>query len=132
MHRDSFFRGLLAPIERLHDALVDPSRRERTCFWLLVAYAAVWGLYGAIAKGSQDLHFDMGEMVALSREDLLGTPKHPPLGSWLVRLWFSVFPLADWAYYRFAMVVATVGLWIAWKLSERYLDAEKRVVGWRC
>ena len=129
MSRASPAGGLLAPVERLLDALMDPARRERTCLWLMLAYAAVWSLYGAVAKSSQDLHFDMGEMVALSREDLLGTPKHPPLGSWLVRLWFSVFPLDDWAYYLLAVVVATIGLWIAWRLSADYLDGEKRVVG---
>ena len=120
---------LLAPVERLLDALMDPARRERTCLWLMAAYVAVWGLYGAIAKSSQDLHFDMGEMVALSRENLIGTRKHPPLGSWLVRLWFDVFPLQDWAYYLFAVVIATIGLWIAWKVAADYLDGEKRVVG---
>jgi hypothetical protein len=120
---------MLAPVERLLDALVDPARRERACLRLLLSYAAVWGLYGAIAKSSQDLHFDMGEVVALSRENLIGTPKHPPLGSWLVRLWFGVFPLTDWSYYLFAILIATVGLWIAWKLSAQYLDGEKRVVG---
>ncbi len=61
---------------------------------LLAAYAAIWSLYGAIAKSSQDIHFDMGEMIAWSREVTLGTPKHPPLPAWLVRAWFSVFPLA--------------------------------------
>lgn len=129
MTRASPAGGLLAPVERLLDALVDPARRERTCLWLMLAYAAVWGLYGAIAKGSQDLHFDMGEMFALSREDIIGTSKHPPLGSWLVRLWFSVFPFHDWAYYLFAVVIATIGLWIAWKAAAEYLDSEKRVVG---
>ena len=58
-----------------------------------------------------------------------GTPKHPPLGAWLVGAWFRVFPLADWAYYLFAMVLATLALWVAWRVSERYLDGEKRVVG---
>jgi hypothetical protein len=120
---------LLRPIERLLDALVDPARRERTMALVLIGYTAAWALYGALAKGSQDLHFDMGEMVALSREDMLGTRKHPPLGSWLVRLWFGVFPLDDWAYYLFAMVVATIGLWCAWKLAADYLDSHKRVVG---
>src|SRR5262249_16265061 len=93
------------------------------------AYCALWALYGAIAKGSQDVHFDMGEMVAWSRETGWGTPKHPPFGAWLVRAWFSAFPLADWAYYLFAMVVATVALWIAWRLSRHYLDGDKRIVG---
>src|SRR5262245_58599963 len=121
--------GIGAMLDRLIAALTDPARRERVVVPLLAGYCAVWTLYGAIAKGSQDIHFDMGEMVAWSRETVWGTPKHPPFGAWLVRGWFGVFPLADWSYYLFAMVLATLALWIAWKIAGRYLDGEKRVVG---
>ncbi len=121
--------GPSALVDRLIAALTDPARRERAVVLVLAGYCAVWALYGAIAKGSQDIHFDMGEMVAWSRETLWGTPKHPPLGAWLVRAWFGVFPLADWAYYLFATVLATLALWIAWRLARHYLDAEKRIVG---
>jgi len=113
------------PVERLLDALVDPARRERTAVITLIGYCALWSLYGAIAKGSQDVHFDMGEMVVWSREAVIGTPKHPPFAAWLVRAWFSVFPLADWAYYLFAMVLTTFALWVAWRISERYLEGEE-------
>ena len=116
-------------LDRLLDALVDPGRRERAVLVVLAAYAAIWTLYGTIAKGSQDIHFDMGEMIAWSREVTLGTPKHPPLPAWLVRAWFSVFPLDDWAYYLFAMLLAAAALWFAWKASAPYLDGEKRVAG---
>lgn len=119
---------LLQPFERLRDALTG-ERRDRNIVWLLIGYCALWSLYGALAKGSQDIHFDMGEMIAWSRDAGIGTPKHPPLSAWMVRLWFSVFPLADWAYYLFAMVLATVALWVAWRVSEDYLDIEKRVAG---
>ncbi len=121
--------NMLAPFERMIDALTDPARRERAVLWLLTAYCFAWSLYGVIAKGSQDIHFDMGEMVAWSRDAGIGTPKHPPLAAWLVGAWFKVFPQDDWAYYVFAMVMATVALWIAWRVSERYLDGEKRVAG---
>jgi 4-amino-4-deoxy-L-arabinose transferase-like glycosyltransferase len=111
----------------LLDALTDPARRERAAVLLLAAYCAVWALYGAFAKGSQDIHFDMGEMVAWSRDAGIGTPKHPPVAAWLVKIWFAVFPLTDWSYYLFAMVLATFALWCAWRISENYLDGEKRV-----
>jgi 4-amino-4-deoxy-L-arabinose transferase-like glycosyltransferase len=114
---------------RLLDALGDPLRRDRAALVVLIAYCAVWALYGAIAKGSQDIHFDMGEMIAWSREVGFGTLKHPPLAAWLVAAWFSVFPLADWAYYLFAMVLATVALWIAWVASAPYLAGDKRAIG---
>jgi hypothetical protein len=121
--------GVTAALDRLIAALTDPARRERAVVWVLAGYCGLWTLYGAIAKGSQDIHFDMGEMVAWSRETLWGTPKHPPFGAWLVRAWFSVFPLADWSYYLFAIVLATLALWVAWKVAERFLDGEKQVVG---
>jgi 4-amino-4-deoxy-L-arabinose transferase-like glycosyltransferase len=120
---------LLKPAERLLDALIDPARREFTVVRLLVGYCLVWSLYGALAKASQDVHFDMGEMVAWSREAGIGTPKHPPFAAWLVGVWFKFFPHTDWAYYLFAMVLATFALWAAWRASEGYLDAEKRVAG---
>lgn len=119
---------MLKPFERLPDALTG-EHRERNVVWLLIAYCALWSLYGALAKGSQDIHFDMGEMVAWSRDAGIGTPKHPPLSAWLVRAWFTVFPLVDWSYYLFAMVLTTFALWVAWRVSERYLDAEKRIAG---
>src|SRR6266851_4242906 len=119
----------LAPFEHLAEALVDPRRRERAVLLALLCYVALWTLYGVLAKGSQDLHFDMGELVAWSREPAFGYPKHPPFGAWLVKAWFSVFPVTDWAYYLLAIVNATVALWIAWMLSARFLDGEKRVAG---
>ena len=115
--------------ERLFDALVDPARRERTMFVALACYFAVWSLYAIVAKSSQDIHTDMGEFVAWSREIGLGTPKHPPLGAWLLRAWFGVFPREDWAYYCFAIALPTLALWITWRLAARYLPPDKRVVG---
>jgi len=120
---------LLAPFGRMLDALTDPARRGRAVVWLLTAYCAAWSLYGALAKGSQDVHFDMGEMVAWSRDAGIGTPKHPPLAAWLVGAWFRFFPQQDWAYYLFAMVLATFALWVAWRVSEGYLEGEKRIAG---
>jgi hypothetical protein len=122
-------RGVGAALDRLTAALADPARGERTAALVLAGYCGLWALYGAIAKGSQDVHFDMGEMVAWAREVGWGTPKHPPFGAWLVRAWFGLFPLADWSYYLFAMLLATLALWIAWRISGRYLAADKRVVG---
>jgi 4-amino-4-deoxy-L-arabinose transferase-like glycosyltransferase len=115
--------------ERLFDALTDPARCERTMLVVLAGYLAVWSLYASVAKSSQDIHTDMGEMVAWSHDAGLGTPKHPPLAAWLVRVWFEVFPHRDWAYYVFAILLATVALWVAWRLSARYLPPDKRVAG---
>ena len=117
------------PFERLFDALTDPKRCERTMLWVLAGYAAAWSLYGAIAKSSQDLHFDIGEMFAWSHQVILSAPTHPPLGAWLTRAWFTVMPRQDWAFYLFAILLATAALWIAWRVAGRYLTPDKRVLG---
>jgi len=80
-------------LNRLLDALSDRKRSGRTVAITLIVYCAVWTVYAVLSKLTQDIHFDMGEMVSWSREVTLGTPKHPPLPAWLAGIWFGVFPL---------------------------------------
>ena len=119
---------MLAPINALRGALIDPARRERAVLVSLAAYLVLWTIYGTIAKSSQGLHPDMTELIAWSR-DLAWGYKHPPLAALIVRLWFSLFPVAEWSYYLLAMLMPTIALWIVWRLSADYLDIEKRVAG---
>jgi 4-amino-4-deoxy-L-arabinose transferase-like glycosyltransferase len=121
-----FARRLLAPVERLVDALCDPARRNRTMIAVAAAYAIVWTLYAVIAKSSQDLNADMAEMVIWAHEPALGYPKHPPLLAWILAGWFAVFPQADWAYYVLAGVTLGAGLVFAFMLAGVWLDGEKR------
>jgi 4-amino-4-deoxy-L-arabinose transferase-like glycosyltransferase len=118
-----------AVLGALLDALCDPKRRGRAVVILLAADCAIWTIYAVLAKASQDIHFDMGEMIAWSREVGFGTPKHPPLPAWVVGAWFAVFPLATWAYDLLAMATAAVSLWIAFAVSLRYLDGIKSATG---
>jgi 4-amino-4-deoxy-L-arabinose transferase-like glycosyltransferase len=108
------------------DGLCDPKRQRRVALALLCAYGAVWFLYGVIAKSSQDLNADMAEEVIWAREPALGYPKHPPLVAYVVRLWFTVFPAADWAFTLLAVVNLCIGLYLAFKLCSLWLDGEKR------
>jgi 4-amino-4-deoxy-L-arabinose transferase-like glycosyltransferase len=120
-------RAPLRAVVRLFDALTDPLRRERTAAACIIGFVAVWTLYAVIAKGSQDVHQDVGELVGWSREPGLGY-NHPPLGVWVVTFWFTIFPRADWAAYLLATTNAGVTLWICWKLFGDWLDETKRVV----
>jgi hypothetical protein len=116
-------------IGRLRDALIDPARRERSILAVLAVYTLLWTLYGVLAKGSQDVHPDMAELVGWARHPALGYAKHPPLAAWVVHGWFAVFPVADWSYYLLGALTASVALWIIWALCADYLSAEKRVIG---
>src|SRR5260370_34073589 len=102
--------AVLGPLDRLAAALVDPSRRERTAVRLLIGYVAVWTLYGGLAKGSQDVHFDRGEAVARWREPAFGYTKHPPLPAWGAGARFRVFPLGAWGDYVVGLVLARPAL----------------------
>jgi 4-amino-4-deoxy-L-arabinose transferase-like glycosyltransferase len=117
------------PFDQLLSALLDARRGDCAMLVLLTGYAATWTLYGTVARSSQDLHPDMAELISWSRDLDFGYLKHPPLAAWLVRLWFTVFPLTDWSYYLLAMLMPTIALWIVWLLSADYLEIEKRVVG---
>jgi len=116
-------------LDRLRCALLDPARCDRAVLFLLAGYAAIWTLYASIVRSGQDLHPDMAELIAWSRDLSFGYLKHPPLAAWLVRSWFSVLPLTDWSYYLLAMLMPTIALWIVWRLSADYLELDKRVLG---
>ena len=119
---------LLAPFERLTAALCDPQRRERTAVAVLAGYALLWTLYGALAKSSQGVHFDIAELAVWSEHPAWGFAKHPPLASWVVRAWLTFFPRADWSFYLLSMCSVALALWLAWRIAGRYLDGEKRVL----
>ncbi len=116
-------------LDRLVDALKSARRRDRTVLAVLAVYLCAWTLYGVIAKSSQDLHPDMTELIAWSRDLAFGFPKHPPFAAVVVRAWFAWFPIDDWTYYLLAVLTATLALWIAWQLFADYLQPSKRVVG---
>ena len=114
--------------DRFIIAFTDPSRRDHAVLAVLGGYLLVWTLYGVVAKGNQDLHPDMTELIAWSRDLALGFPKHPPFAAIVVRGWFAIFPLRDWAYYLLGISTATATLWIAWQLFGDYLNPKKRLV----
>src|ERR1041385_8300361 len=119
--RDSFNNALA----RLVDGLADPARRRHAALVFVLGYGALWFVYGLIAKSSQDLNADMGEMVVWSRELAWGYPKHPPLLAFILWSWFKIFPLADWAYILLAVVTVSIGIFLAIELCAEWLAREK-------
>src|ERR1035437_1227397 len=114
---------------QLVDALSDPTRRMRTLLAVVIAYAAIWTLYGVISKSSQDVNADMAELVVWSRDLAWGYPKHPPLLGWVPAVWFSIFPLADWAYTLLATLNCALGIWLATVLAGKWLEGPKVAAG---
>lgn len=123
-----FGTRLMAPFERLVAALADPQRGDRAAAALILGYVIVWWLYAVIAKGSQDIHFDMGEVVSWSLVPAYGYPKHPPFPAWVATVWFAIFPYADWAYYLLSTVGIGAALWFVWLIAARYVTGDKRAL----
>ena len=89
MRISRLINALSRRLDHLYESLIDPVRRERTAIVTLAAYLLLWTLYGFLAKGSQDIHPDMAELIAWSRQLEFGYLKHPPLGALVVRFWFA-------------------------------------------
>jgi 4-amino-4-deoxy-L-arabinose transferase-like glycosyltransferase len=119
-------RRFIVFAHRLVIGLSRPKGGQRRMIGVLAAYWAVWTLYGVIAKSSQGIHTDMGEVVAWSWELEWGTPKHPPFLPALVRAWFTAFPLADWAYYLLAIGLIAVAIYFSWLMAGFWLRGPKR------
>jgi len=118
----------LALFARLVDPLADARRGPRTAAALLAVYALLWWGYALVAKSTQSIHFDMGEVFAWSTELAYGYPKHPPFPAWVAAAWFAVFPCADWAYYLLATTSVSVALWFIWLIATRFVAGEKRAL----
>lgn len=112
-------------IDRWLDALCDPQRGDRAAVQFLTLYAVLWGIYWLISRSTRDMNADMAEMVIWTRELALGYPKHPPFPAGVLWLWFSVFPVTDWAYTLLAVATVTLGIYFAFKLAAEWLDGDK-------
>jgi 4-amino-4-deoxy-L-arabinose transferase-like glycosyltransferase len=121
-------RRVLRPFERLADTLTDPQKSHAAAATFIAGYALLWWIYALIAKGSQDIHFDMGEVVSWSLIPAYGYPKHPPFPAWVAAAWFAVFPYADWAFYLLSVVSIGIALWFAWLIAARHVDGYKRAL----
>lgn len=108
------------------DALRDPVRRNRAALVAALCYALAWALYATIAKSTQGINADLGEMVVWARNLDWGYPKHPPLTGWILAGWFSIFPHTDWAYYLLAGANLGLGLYFSYLLAGLWLEGVKQ------
>ena len=124
----TLFRGASDALARLVDALGDPARARRAALAFALGYAALWAIYGIVAKSSQDVHADTAEMIVWMREPALGFPKHPPFPAWVLWVWFRIFPLADWSLMLFAALNMAAAIIFAFALCGEWLDGPKRAI----
>ena len=105
------------------------ARDPETGLWLVVTFAVMhallWTLILINLKAAQDVHMDVAEAFAWGQKFQLGYGKHPPLAGWIAGLWFSLFPVKDWATYALAMTTLGCGLVICWFIALRVVDRRR-------
>src|SRR5262245_66360760 len=92
---------------------------------LIAAHMAAWTIILTVARSGQPLNSDSTEAYAWGRLLLWGYGKHPPLAGWTARLWFDLFPTADWAMYALAMATVGLAAWGSWLLELRVVDRRR-------
>lgn len=100
----------------------------RAALQWVAANALVWWLISCLAFANLDVYGDMVENYGWAQAWSWGTFKHPPLFTWVVGLWFAVWPEADWAYYLLSCVNTAVGLTGVALLAHRTLPANRALL----
>jgi 4-amino-4-deoxy-L-arabinose transferase-like glycosyltransferase len=109
-------------------AILDPRTSSYPVFALICLHVVTWTVFLAIARSGETLNSDSTEMFAWGRLWLWGYGKHPPVAGWIARIWFEIFPTADWAMHALVMTVVGVAAWACWLLAIRVVDRRRAAV----
>ena len=93
----------------------------RAILLVLLLQLVVWTAYAALSKANLDGPGDMIENYVQGLDLQFGYGSHPPFHSWLVGLWFRIFPSTDLAYHLLAATNIVVALGLAGALAARIL-----------
>src|SRR5476649_445724 len=100
----------------------DPAAGLSLVIGFAAVHAVLWTLILINLKAAQDVHMDVAEAYAWGQKFQFGYGKHPPLSGWIAGLWFTFFPVTDWATYALAMTTLGIGLVANWFIALRVVD----------
>jgi hypothetical protein len=106
----------------------DPRRAPALVLAVIAAHVVLWTVILTVQKAAQDVHMDVAEAFGWGQQVLMGYGKHPPLSGWVAGLWFSVFPVRDWASYALAMVTLGGSLAVCWAIARRVVSPRRAVL----
>jgi 4-amino-4-deoxy-L-arabinose transferase-like glycosyltransferase len=120
--------GLARRIVRAPERFVAGTREGVVVASALLGFVVLWTLFHLVSSASVDVHSDVSD-VWMSAMDFGIGHKHPPLAAWVFRMWFAVFPRADWAIYLLTVTVVATALAVTWRLLRDHLDANRALLG---
>lgn len=121
--------GDTAPTRTGHaTTLPDPLARDGRR--VLLGHLLVWFLGAAAILPGLDRYGDMHELYAWAQPLAWGNFKHPPLLTWIVGAWFTLFPTRDWAFHLLAVLNATVAIWLVGRLTAALFERDPQAPRW--
>ena len=109
-------------------AALDKRTQPRLLAVAALGFFVLWTLLLTLGKIDQTIHFDSAEAYAWGRQLAWGYGKHPPLSGAIAWLWFSIFPVRDWAMYALAMATAAATYALLWLLARRIVDRRRAML----
>ena len=77
--------------------LVTPRRATASVIVCIAIFCLLGWFVLLLMKPAEGLFMDSTEAYAWGMQFLGGYGRHPPLTGWIARIWYSVFPAANWS-----------------------------------
>ena len=107
-------------------AMLLTPRRAAASMVVCIAVFCLLGLgIHVLSTRAETLFMDSTEAYAWGMQFLGGYGRHPPLTGWIARIWYSVFPAANWSSYALSEVMTGVSLVSIYLIGRRVLGLRR-------
>jgi 4-amino-4-deoxy-L-arabinose transferase-like glycosyltransferase len=105
--------------------LLVPRRATASMVACIAIFAIIGVLILVLMKPAEGLFMDSTEAYAWGMQFLSGYGRHPPLTGWIARVWYSVFPAANWSSYALSEIMTGVSLFSIYLIGRRVLGRRR-------
>ena len=119
-------RDRIAPINVWIAATLLQPRTATASVVAAIAITRLINLFSLLLmKPAESLWVDCTEAYAWGQQFLLGYGRHPPVTGWIARIWYGVFPAANWSSYALSQVMISCSLISIYLIGERVLGRRR-------
>lgn len=110
-------------------AMLLTPRRAAASMTVCIAVFCLLGVgIHVLSTRAETLFMDSSEAYAWGMQFLGGYGRHPPLTGWIARIWYSVFPAANWSSYALSEVMTGVSLGSIYLIGRRVLGLRRAML----
>lgn len=110
---------------RLAAMLLKPRRATAGMIMSIAIFCLLGVVVLVLMTPAESLFMDSTEAYAWGMQFLGGYGRHPPLTGWIARLWYGVFPAANWSSYALSEVMTGVSLFSIYLIGRRVLGLRR-------